>query len=107
MTHQPGNIDFTTVTPCGECCVGCQKKENGFCAGCIESDGNCKEWTQSGGCPIFKCAKEHQAPFCGLCDSFPCEWLPKKVSWNPHIVEDLQKLAAVYNAVNKEAYSHE
>ena len=22
------NIDFTTITACGECCVGCKKKEN-------------------------------------------------------------------------------
>lgn len=33
------NIDFTVITACGECCVGCKKKENGMCKGCIESDG--------------------------------------------------------------------
>ena len=25
------NIDFTTVTACGECCVGCKKKEDFPC----------------------------------------------------------------------------
>lgn len=33
------NIDFTTITACGECCAGCKKKEDGICQGCIESDG--------------------------------------------------------------------
>jgi hypothetical protein len=41
-------IDFTYITACGACCVGCREKANGLCQGCIESDGNCKEWTQSG-----------------------------------------------------------
>ena len=36
-------IDFTKITACGECCVGCKKKEDGLCEGCIESDGHCKE----------------------------------------------------------------
>ena len=44
------NIDFTTVTACGECCVGCKKKEDGICQGCIESDGHCVEWESSGLC---------------------------------------------------------
>ena len=48
--------DFSKITACGECCVGCKKKEVGFCKGFIESNGNCKEWEQSGGCPIYKCA---------------------------------------------------
>lgn len=45
-------IDFATITACGECCVGCKKKEDSICQGCIESDGHCMEWTQSNGCPI-------------------------------------------------------
>ena len=69
------NIDFTTITACGECCVGCKKKEDGICQGCIESDGYCMEWTQSNGCPIHKCAREHKVQFCGLCEEFPCDWL--------------------------------
>jgi len=35
--------DFTKITACGECCVGCKKKKEGLCQGCIESDGHCKE----------------------------------------------------------------
>ena len=89
-------IDFTTITPCGECCVGCQKKEAGICQGCIESDGNCKEWTESGGCPIYKCAKEHQVQFCGLCSEFPCSWLSKTITWNPNIVEHQTSLSIAY-----------
>lgn len=69
------NIDFATITACGECCVGCKKKEDGICQGCIESDGHCMEWTQSNGCPIHKCAREHKVQFCGLCEEFPCDKL--------------------------------
>jgi len=90
------HIDFTKITPCGECCVGCQKKENGTCEGCIESDGNCKEWTRSNGCPIYKCAKNHNVQFCGLCCEFPCEWLPHKVTWNPDIIKHLSNLTRIY-----------
>lgn len=89
-------IDFSTVTACGECCVGCKKKAEGFCKGCIESDGNCKEWEESGGCPIHRCARAHGVQFCGICPEFPCEWLPKKIVWNPNIVEHLFSLAALY-----------
>ena len=35
--------DFTTITACGECCVGCAKKKDGSCPGCIESDGRVPE----------------------------------------------------------------
>ena len=90
------SIDFTKTTACGECCVACKKKEEGLCEGCIESDGHCKEWAQSKGCPIHKCAKEHNVGFCGLCSDFPCEWLPQKVTWNPDIIEDLKKLVKLY-----------
>ncbi|WP_442871707.1 DUF3795 domain-containing protein [Anaerocolumna sp. MB42-C2] len=34
-----------------------------ICKGCIETDGNCKEWSQSGGCPIYKCANKHNVSF--------------------------------------------
>ena len=89
-------IDFTTITACGECCVGCKKKEAGICKGCIESDGHCEEWAQSQGCPIHKCAKEHKVQFCGLCLECPCAWLKEKITWNPNIVEHLTKLADLY-----------
>jgi hypothetical protein len=87
---------FNTITACGECCVGCKKKEEGICCGCIETEGNCQEWLQSNGCPIYKCAKQHKVQFCGLCEEFPCEWLVKKVTWNPNIVEHLSALAKLY-----------
>lgn len=90
------DIDFATITACGECCVGCGKKDAGLCEGCIESDGNCKEWAQSGGCPIYRCAKQHRVPFCGLCAGFPCRWLIEKVTWNPRVVEHLAALADTY-----------
>ena len=82
-------IDFSTITPCGESCVGCNKKDEGFCSGCIETDGNCEEWLQSKGCPIYKCAIKHNVQFYGLCEEFPCEWLVTKVTWNPNMVEHL------------------
>lgn len=36
--------DFSTITACGECCVGCSKKIDGLCPGCIEADGHVPEW---------------------------------------------------------------
>ena len=90
------DIDFTKITACGECCVGCKKKDDGLCEGCIETDGHCKEWAESGQCVIHKCAKEHSVQFCGLCNEFPCEDLPKKIHWNPNIIEHLTALAKAY-----------
>lgn len=90
------SIDFTTITACGECCVGCKKKESGICKGCIESEGHCEEWAQSQGCPIYKCTREHGVQFCGLCKEFPCEWLTQKVFWRPNVVEELTELAELY-----------
>lgn len=90
------NIDFTTITACGECCIGCKKKEDGSCQGCIESDGYCMEWTQSNGCPIHKCAREHKVQFCGLCEEFPCDWLFQKAVWRTNLEEELTELANLY-----------
>lgn len=89
-------MDFTTITPCGESCVGCKKKADGLCQGCIESDGHCKEWEQSKGCLIFLCAKEHNAKFCGICSEFPCEFFVKRVTWRKNAVAELQELAKIY-----------
>lgn len=86
-------MDFTEITACGECCAGCKKKEKGLCKGCIESDGNCQEWAESGGCPIHKCVREHNVRFCGLCDEFPCEWGLKKAAWRPDYAEEHRQLA--------------
>ena len=92
------STDFTIITPCGECCVGCKKKDAGICEGCIETEGKCKEWGQSNGCPIYKCAKEHNVQFCGLCNEFPCKWLIEKITWDSNRVNYLTKLRDVYNA---------
>ena len=95
-----GTIDFTKITACGECCFGCKKKDEGLCEGCIESDGRCKEWAQSGECPVHRCAKNHGVQFCGLCAEFPCEDLPKKIHWNPNVVEHLHE---PYDEILKDA----
>ena len=89
-------IDFSIVTACGECCAGCQKKADGLCEGCIESDGYCKEWIQSGRCPVHACAKSHNVQFCGICSRFPCDELITKIHWNPNIVDHLTDLAKRY-----------
>ena len=90
------SIDFTRITACGECCDGCAKHKSGECPGCIEAGGNVPEWKESGGCPIHKCAAKHCVQFCGLCPEFPCDWLPKKVVWNPNIIRHLADLAEKY-----------
>ena len=81
--------DFSTITACGECCVGCSKKIDGLCPGCIEADGHVPEWAQSGMCKVHACCKEHNARFCGLCSEFPCDKLPQLISWNPDIIKNL------------------
>lgn len=88
--------DFTTITACGECCVGCSKKKEGSCPGCIEADGRVPEWAQSGMCKVHACCKEHKARFCGVCIEFPCEKLPQMISWNPQIIEHLSALRDEY-----------
>ena len=90
-------IDYTTITACGEYCIGCSKKENGLCPGCIEAEGKVPEWAESGVCKICACCKEHQVRFCGLCSEFPCEKLPQMISWNPNIVKHLSELRNEYN----------
>lgn len=89
-------IDFTTITSCGECCIGCTKKENGICPGCIETEGKVPEWAGSGVCKICACCKEHNVRFCGLCEEFPCEKLPQMISWNPNIINHLSELRDEY-----------
>ncbi len=86
-------MDFSKITACGEYCINCKKKESGMCKGCIESDGHCEEWMQSGCCPIHKCTREHNVQFCGLCNEFPCSWLVEKVVWQPNVVKELTELA--------------
>ena len=92
--------NFSTLTACGECCTGCRKKTAGLCGGCIETDGQCQEWAESGGCPIHQCTRQHGVSFCGLCGEFPCAWLVDKVVWNPGIVAHLTALAREYREEN-------
>ncbi len=90
-------IDFSTITACGECCVGCRKKLDGICPGCIEADGVVPEWSDSGRCRIHACVKEHGALFCGLCSEFPCEKIPELMPWNPNVINHLNYLRNEYN----------
>lgn len=88
-------MDFTHITPCGECCEGCRKKTDGLCHGCRETDGHCEEWAGSGACPTYACAREHGALFCGVCEHFPCDHLPM-IKWRPDCVRELTELAQQY-----------
>ncbi len=90
--------DFSLITACGECCVGCTKKKDGICPGCIEAEGKVPEWAESGICRVYACCREHDALFCGLCREFPCERLPQMIPWNAEIVNHLSELRDVYNA---------
>ena len=90
-------MDFRHITPCGECCEGCAKKSAGQCRGCLDSNGHCEEWAQSGQCPTCVCAKEHGALFCGLCPDFPCAHLPM-LKWRPDCIHELSELARDYRA---------
>ena len=92
-------MDFRHITPCGECCVGCPKKADGLCQGCLESDGHCEEWAGSGVCPTYACAKKHGAVFCGVCEEFPCDYLPM-IKWRPDCVRELRTLAEEYREWN-------
>lgn len=89
-------MNFDTITPCGENCEECKKKAEGICQGCLESDGHCKEWEKSRGCPIFLCAKMHGVKFCGVCAEFPCALLLKTVTWRKDVVAELRELAEKY-----------
>lgn len=51
MENKMERIDFNVITPCGECCIGSKKKNEGFCQGCIESGGNDVDGKHSINCP--------------------------------------------------------
>ncbi len=89
-------IDFTKITACGESCVGCERKADLTCEGCIETDGHCWAWKESGQCVVHKCAKGHGVQFCGLCSLFPCDDLTRKIHWNPNVVAHLTHLRDAY-----------
>ena len=86
-------MNETHITPCGECCDGCAKHASGACRGCLESGGHCEEWTGSGCCPVFACARVHDAVFCGVCSEFPCERLPQLLHWRPDCIRELRETA--------------
>lgn len=90
-------IDFATITACGECCTGCEKRRASKCKGCIEADGYVPEWADSGRCKVHQCARKHNVQFCGICQEFPCEQLTSIIHWNPNIVEHLYELAKKYD----------
>ena len=92
-------MDFSLITPCGECCVGCEKRTCGLCRGCLETGGHCEEWAQSGQCPTYACCKEHNVPFCGVCPEFPCDHLPM-LKWRPDCVRELTEQAEAYRKEN-------
>ena len=94
--NEKQKIDFATITACGECCTGCQKRIDGICKGCIEADGYVPEWAGSGRCKVHECARKHNVQFCGICDEFPCEQLTSTIHWNPDIVGHLSALARKY-----------
>ena len=89
-------MDFSKITACGECCDGCQKKNDGICIGCIEADGYVSEWAGSGRCKVHACTRNHNVQFCGLCACFPCDNLAKLIHWNKNIVEHQSELADKY-----------
>ena len=88
--------DFSVITACGEDCTGCAKRAQGLCGGCVEMDGYCQEWAESGRCPVHACARAHNALFCGLCSSFPCADLPRLMPWKPDAQIRLAALAAAF-----------
>ena len=88
--------DFTTMTACGECCIGCAKKESGMCPGCIEAEGKVPEWAESGVCRIYACCAEHNTRYCFLCENFPCGELPKMMPWKTDVEEHFSELREAY-----------
>ena len=88
--------DFSVITACGECCVGCSKKAAGSCPGCIEADGYVPEWAESGRCKVHACTREHGLQFCGLCEEFPCNELSEMMPWKTDIIEHMTALRDEY-----------
>lgn len=94
--------DFSGITACGECCDNCRNKEEVSCKGCIETDGFCAAWTESGRCKIHACARRHNVQFCGLCSEFPCNDLYEKIHWRKNVVEELKELADKYKNITSQ-----
>lgn len=81
--------------------MGCSKKNDGSCPGCIEADGCVPEWVESGRCKVHACAREHCVQVCGLCEEFPCEKFLAMISWNPNVIDHLTVLRDEYKKVQK------
>ena len=89
-------MNYASITPCGESCDGCAKREAGQCRGCLATGGRCEEWKGSGRCPVFTCAEAHGAAFCGVCSEFPCPRLPELLKWRPDCVRELRQTAVAW-----------
>lgn len=90
------STDFTNITPCGGDCGTCDFFVKGECEGCLKTSGKCvKMWEK--GCDIYRCCTEHNVKFCGLCESFPCEWISEKLTqWDKDGIQRLKRLADEY-----------
>lgn len=87
--------DFEHITPCGGDCRVCTHY-GADCAGCLSNGGKCVGMWENG-CRIFECCQEHNAPFCGVCGEFPCEWLTNKIGeWDKGGIDRLARLAEEY-----------
>lgn len=95
-------VDYSHLTACGESCVECPKMLDGSCRGCMESDGNCEAWKESGGCQLHFCTRKHGVTFCGLCPEFPCETLKRTLTWNQDSIPRLAWLAKQWNRKRKD-----
>ena len=89
-------VDFSTITACGESCVKCAKKLDGRCPGCNEAEGVVPEWKESGRCKVYACVHDHGAKFCGLCPEFPCEKAPKLMHWKENVIRHMAYLRDEY-----------
>lgn len=96
------STDFYEITPCGGNCITCCHYDSGECPGCLENGGRCvKLWAD--GCDIFKCCKEHNAAFCGLCGEFPCNKVKETIyRWNEKGIEHLKSLKEEYQRQHKD-----
>lgn len=94
--------DFSQITACGQTCEGCRKKAEGICNGCIEADGYVPEWEESGRCKVHACTREHNAPFCGVCECFPCPGITSMIHWEPDIVGKMERLAGELRSLEGE-----
>ena len=96
------STDFYEITPCGGNCMTCCHYNSGECSGCLENRGKCvKMWEE--GCYVFRCCKEHNAAFCGLCGEFPCDYVKEAMSgWHPDIIKNMTILKEEYHSQHRD-----